>query len=54
MVLDLSMVSEVGDFHCYNTSEEEPVHADIDKELQRLPIKTILTPETDINIENTN
>ena len=45
--LDLSMVSD-DEFQCYNTSEGNPVHTNVDDELQLLPKETNLTPETGI------
>ena len=46
MELDLSMVSEDGDFQCYNTAEGKPVHTNIEDELQLPPKETPLTPDT--------
>ena len=47
MDLDLSMVSD-DEFQCNNSSEGKPVLANIDDELQLLPMETNLTPETGI------
>ena len=47
MDLNLSMVSD-DEFQCYNTSEGNPVHTNMDDELQLLPKETNLTPETGI------
>ena len=48
MDLDLSMVSEDDAFQCYKTSEEKPVHTNVEDELQLFPRGTNLTPESGI------
>ena len=48
MELELSMMSDDDDFHCFNTSEENPVHTNLDDDLPLLPKETNLTPETGI------
>ena len=52
MDLDLSMISEDDDFHCYNTAEGKPVHFNIEDERQLLPKGTTPTPKTGIKIDN--
>ena len=48
--LDLSFVLD-DDIQCYNTAEGEPVHTNVDDELQLQPKETTRTPETGIKIE---
>ena len=49
--MNLSIISDDDDFECYNKAEGNPVHTNIDDELQLLPKESNLTPEQGINIE---